>query len=134
MKFKNIILLTLAAVATGCASTSTVATDNSAPVTVSDQWAYTDALGRAARDYNTAGEKRDGKYVGMFYWTWHNHMNDTSRRVVKIPDVLASHPEAMNDYDSPHWGGVHKPDIFFWSEPLFGFYQPTDKWVLRKHA
>ncbi|MDE6393710.1 MAG: hypothetical protein K2K77_00075, partial [Duncaniella sp.] len=27
-----------------------------------------------------------------------------------------------------------RPDIFYWDEPVFGYYQTTDPWVLRKHA
>ena len=39
----------------------------------------------------------------------------------------------MKDYNHPAWG-TSKPGIFFWDEPLFGYYKTTDPWVLRKHA
>ncbi|MDE7397013.1 MAG: hypothetical protein K2M98_04735 [Muribaculum sp.] len=100
----------------------------------SDQWSFTDGVGRVARGYDEAGQRREEKFVGVFYWTWHENRHDESRRVINVPKVVAEHPEALNDYNSPYWGGSQKPDVFFWSEPLFGYYQTTDKWVLRKHA
>lgn len=101
----------------------------------SDQWAFTDGLNRTARDYGEAGERRTDKFVGIFYWTWHQpECHDESKRVINISKVIAEHPEAMQDYNSPYWGGSQRPDEFFWGEPLFGYYLTTDRWVLRKHA
>lgn len=101
----------------------------------SDQWAFTDGLNRTARDYSEAGERRTDKFVGLFYWTWHQpECHDESKRVINISKVIAEHPEAMQDYNSPYWGGSQRPDEFFWGEPLFGYYLTTDRWVLRKHA
>ncbi|MDE7397014.1 MAG: hypothetical protein K2M98_04740 [Muribaculum sp.] len=100
----------------------------------SDQWAFTDGIGRIARDYEDAGERRDNKFVGLFYWTWHENRHNEAKRVVNVTKTVAEHPEAMKSYNSPYWGGAQKPDVFFWGEPLFGYYQTTDKWVLRKHA
>ena len=135
-KLCNIGIAAMTVVCVGCAASSheNVAKTNVSVAAESDQWAYTDGLGRTARDYASAGEHRDDKYVGLFYWTWHNNTHDPAYRVVNIPHVLAEHPEAINDYDSPYWGGEQKPEIFFWGEPIFGYYQTTDKWVLRKHA
>ena len=100
----------------------------------SDQWAFTDGIGRTARDHEVAGDRRENKFVGLFYWTWHENRHNDSKRVVNITKTVAEHPEAMNDYNSPYWGGSQKPDVFFWGEPIYGYYQTTDKWVLRKHA
>lgn len=111
--------------------------------TPSDQWALTDALGRKSRSHKVAGDKNDGKFVGMFYWTWHqtidhddNGGKDNKRNKVKnITEVLRKHPEAIRDYNHPVWGvGEERPGTFYWDEPLFGYYRTDDKWVLRKHA
>ena len=99
----------------------------------SDSWAATDALGRKVREYKNAGDKKKDKFVGIFYLTWHMGRNDTTSQVKNITEIVRQHPEAMKDYNHPAWG-TSKPGIFFWDEPLFGYYKTTDPWVLRKHA
>ena len=99
----------------------------------SDSWAATDALGRKVRSYKDAPSKRDGKFVAMFFWTWHQGNDDTTYRVKNITEIVRRYPEAMKDYNHPAWGSK-KPGFFFWEEPLFGYYKTTDKWVLRKQA
>ena len=99
----------------------------------SDSWAATDALGRKVRSYKDAPSKRDGKFVAMFFWTWHQGNDDTTYRVKNISEIVRRYPEAMKDYNHPAWGSK-KPGFFFWEEPLFGYYKTTDKWVLRKQG
>jgi len=99
----------------------------------SDHWAFTDALGRKAAEYDEAGDERKDKVVAMFYWTWHQGKDDTNYPVKNITEIVRQYPEAMNDYDHPAWGDK-KPGFFYWEEPLFGYYKTTDPWVLRKHA
>ena len=114
---------------------------NNRPGTVSDQWSLTDALGRQSSGYETAGERKDDRFVAMFYWTWHQGddknggKENTSVEVKNITEVLREHPEAINEYNHPAWGENGKrPSVFYWDEPVFGYYQTTDPWVLRKHA
>jgi hypothetical protein len=102
-----------------------------AQIVNSDNWAATDALGRKVREYKDAGDKRKDKYVAVFYWTWHQG-DDTTFQVKNITDIVRKYPEAMKDYNHPAWGT--KRPFFYWEQPLFGYYQTTDKWVLRKHA
>lgn len=118
-----------------------VATASAAAPVVSDGWALTDALGRKARGYADAGPLRADRYVGIFYWTWHQGADslggseNTAVEVRNISEVVAACPEAMTDYDHPAWGAPgHRPGVFYWDEPLLGYYQTTDPWVLRKHA
>lgn len=109
--------------------------------TMSDSWALTDALGRKVRDYSRAGSRKDGKFVGIFYWTWHQGrdfdggQDRPGAEVRNITEVRSAHPEAMLDYKHPAWGDKNtRPDVFYWDEPLFGYYRSDDPWVLRKHA
>ena len=111
------------------------------PGSASDQWSLTDALGRHAREYQDAGERKEDRFVGMFYWTWHqgydfnDGKDDTSIEVKNITEVLRVHPEAINEYNHPAWGENGKrPGVFYWDEPIFGYYMTSDPWVLRKHA
>lgn len=105
-----------------------------APATASDSWALTDALGRKAASSSEASERRDDRYVAMFYWTWHQG-TDRNASVRNITEVLRQHPEAINDFNHPAWGvGSERPGNFYWEQPLLGYYRTTDPWVLRKHA
>lgn len=95
-----------------------------------DTWYAVDDEGRALADYEEVGAPRQDKYVAMFYWDWHESEGSISAPFNKWP-MLKEHPEALTDYNSPLWpGGV----MHFWSDPLFGYYKTTDRWVIRKHA
>src|SRR3546814_18523508 len=56
------------------------------------------------------------------------------RRSSDIAEILSKKPEAINDYHDPVWPSKEQAGSFFWSEPLFGYYLDTDRWVLYKHA
>lgn len=108
---------------------------------VSDDWMLTDALGRKACSYEDAGARDHSRFVGMFYWTWHQGYDfdggndNTAIEVKNITEVLRRNPDAISDYNHPAWGEPGKrPGVFYWDEPVFGYYKTTDPWVLRKHA
>ena len=46
-------------------------------------------------------------------------------------NVNSKNPEAANDPNHPAWEDA---SVFWWNEPLFGYYQNLDRYVLRKHA
>ena len=108
-------------------------TQSSAQPVVPDQWAATDALGRKVREYRDAGDKKQDKFVAIFYWTWHQGDDDKTYPVKNITEIVRKYPEAMKDYHHPAWGNK-QPGFFFWEQPLLGYYKTTDPWVLRKHA
>ncbi|MDR0713532.1 MAG: hypothetical protein LBF89_04640 [Bacteroidales bacterium] len=90
----------------------------------------TDALGRKLPEYAETGDFRPNKFVGLFYWTWHNSVS-SGRPACNVSEIIAAHPEAKYDFDHPAWP---HDGYFFWGEPLFGYYSNTDRWVLRRHA
>lgn len=96
-----------------------------------DQWYATDALGRKTTEYYQAGDIREGKFVGMFYLTWHDHFSKRPR-FGNTSQILRAHPEAANDENHPAWENFWGD--YFWDEPLFGYYSTMDEWVLRKHG
>ena len=100
------------------------------PASISDSWVASDALGRQLITMEEAGAPRQQKYVAMFYWTWHT-MAGVDVEPVNVESVISRYPEAMNDFNHPQWThqGRHH-----WSEPLYGYYVSTDRWVLREHA
>ena len=97
----------------------------------SDGWAATDALGRKLPSFEQVGPRKNGRFVAMFYWTWHVDGN-TAGEPVNVELVTRYRPEATNDYGHPVWNRVGHG--YHWDEPLLGYYRSTDPWVLRKHA
>lgn len=97
----------------------------------SNQWSATDALGRKLTNATSINTTKNGKYVGIFYSSWHSE-NLADIEVGNITDILNQYPEAINNFDHPGWKG--KLGTYWWDEPLYGYYRTTDDWVLRKHA
>ncbi len=96
-------------------------------------WTAVDGLGRTLSDYAETGTKREDRFVGMFYWTWHYPwIND--HEPITTGSVLQKFPEAVNDWEHPEWQGTYSGRPYFWDEPLYGFYTNTDEYILRKHA
>ena len=95
---------------------------------MSDTWDATDALGRRVATAGEAPPPRPGKFVGLFYWTWHWGNNDP----YNVQEIITQHPDALTNYNHPAWGPRRAPH--HWNQPLFGYYRGIDRWVLRKHA
>ena len=94
----------------------------------SDSWTLVDGLGRTLPSYSDVGNKKE-RYVGMFYWTWHDaHSSNKARNITQI---INENPDAVNDWSHDAWKGTYAN---FWDEPLYGYYRTSDSYVLRKHA
>ncbi len=90
-----------------------------------DTWVATDALGRQAPGRAEAGPVKTGKWVGIFYWTWHRPNPDGPNDVTKLIG------------DTPDGAPVNWPQNgapYHWGEPELGYYVMTDPFVIRKHA
>ena len=97
-----------------------------------DTYAATDALGRTLPMNEQTGDMREDRFVGIFYWTWHVGQAKWTQQAINVNKVVNDHPDAEHDLDFPLWGPMFAPH--HWNEPLFGFYDTDDRWVLRKHA
>ncbi len=106
-------------------STVTISTDAVKP----DTWAAVDGLGRTVSNYSQVGEKETNKTVGCFYWLWLSIFGNYEPR--NITQIINAHPEARNDFNHPAWEDA---SVYWWDEPLFGYYSHLDTYVLRKHA
>ena len=97
-------------------------------------WPAIDALGREVPTFAEAGSPRAGRYVGMFYFLWHDRLGKSpyGDGPYDVSKIMARDPDALSKPDSPLWGpnGMYH----YWSEPLYGYYLSTDQWVLRRHA
>lgn len=92
-------------------------------------WPATDALGRALPTGTEVKPPREGRFVGIFYFLTHDRRggdlpNDLSR-------ILPQDPDLLKKPDSPLWGAHGS---YYWGQPLYGYYNSTDPWVLRRHA
>ncbi|MGB2128658.1 MAG: hypothetical protein ACPHXR_04185 [Flavicella sp.] len=75
-------------------------------------------------------ENLDQKFVGLFYWSWHQKPF-INVEPVNITHIISQHPDAINDYNNSVW---RRGGRYHWGESIYGYYISTDKWVLRKHA
>lgn len=75
--------------------------------------------------------KRDRK-VGLFFWPWLGQPYATgiydATKILALPNGLniLSHFDSLNPDISPN-GQAH-----YWGEPLWGYYNSEDEWVIRK--
>ena len=96
--------------------------------TFSDTWVATDGLGRALPTFEEVGGPRPNKTVGIFYYIWHSMHSrlalSLQQPVFNVTQELLAHPDKPNFARATNW----------WNEPLFGYYNASDRWVLRKHA
>ena len=71
----------------------------------------------------------EDKTVGMFYWLWHgsyvgDEIIDTSKIIEQYGLDYALHN--VHEYNPELWP-------HYWGEPLYGYYDSDDEYVIRKH-
>ncbi len=130
---KILVLIVCISIIFSLSATAVTDSEKQQPEILPSTWAAVDGLGRTLSLNDEVGNKKEEKYVAMFYWTWHYpFINDFEP--ITTGSVLNEYPEAVNDWDHPAWGGTSDGRPYFWDEPLYGFYTNTDEYVLRKHA
>ena len=98
-------------------------------------WPATDALGRKLPLEEEVGPVHSNRFVGIFYFLWHNQRDGKSPNwngPYDIGRILTADANAVKKPDSPLWGPIGM--YHYWGEPLYGYYLSTDPWVLRRHA
>ncbi len=115
-------------------SSSLARPDEPPPVSILPMPA-TDGLGRRLPMPGEVTGPRPNRFVGMFYFLWHDN------RGGKRPDgdgpydvskILAIDPDAVHHPSSKLWGPIGL--YHYWAEPLYGYYLSSDPWVIRRHA
>lgn len=106
-------------------------TENSSSA-IDQPLAGTDDLGRILPLNNTAGSPKANRHVGIFYFLWQG--DNTAQNYWDLSEIVAKHPEVLEDYDNPYWGlPVYKPGgpvgMYFWGKPIYGYYRGDDYWV-----
>lgn len=88
----------------------------------------TDALGRKVEIKDTAKDKIS--YVGLFYSVWLGQHQEAQSGIWNIQYLLDTNPEALYQNDSEI---SPSGDFHFWGEPLYGYYNMKDPWVVSRH-
>ena len=107
----------------------------------SSQWIAQDGLDRVLVTNTTAGDIREDKIVAIFYWTWHGDFGDkqTAYNNQQNIDTLIAMGKTERDYMTLSMSELNKLGIktamgpyHFWDEPIYGYYDGDDEWVIRK--
>lgn len=93
-------------------------------------WPATDALGRTLPVAAETPGIRPNRAVGIFYFLWHER--DLAEPAFNIAHILPRDPDILKKPNSPLWGPPRTQ--YYWGEPLYGYYNSMDPWVIRRHA
>ena len=97
-----------------------------------DGFTMTAATDDAGRAFSPVSGYEQDKYVGIFYFLW----NGSDQSPIK---------DVSNNYEKNHTvmtellarqanGGTQEMNAFhYWGQPLYGYYNADDEWVIRKH-
>ena len=109
----------------------------------STQWIAQDGLDRVLVTNTNTGDTREDKIVAMFYWTWHGDFADgqTAYNNQQNIDKLIAMGKGERDYVTMSMSQLNQLGIktamgpyHFWDEPIYGYYDGDDEWVIRKQA
>lgn len=87
----------------------------------------TDALGRQVPAFNSLEPRT--KYVGLFYSLW---LGQHNRGVYDISKLLEDNPTALFNPEGEPESPLNQ--FHFWGEPLYGYYNMNDPWVVTRHV
>ena len=102
------------------------------PGGITDGFTMTAATDDAGRAFSPVSGYEQDKYVGIFYFLW----NGSDQSPIK---------DVSNNYEKNHTvmtellarqanGGTQEMNAFhYWGQPLYGYYNADDEWVIRKH-
>ena len=88
----------------------------------------TDALNRSFSPVNAFD---DEKYVGMFYFLWQGQEPSKQTEIFDNTKLLASLGEDF--WDGTLLNESMPNQYHYWGEPLFGYYNARDPWVIKRH-
>lgn len=89
-----------------------------------DTWVAADDLNRFLGGIGQYGAPRSDRLVGIYYCVWHKRLLADTQDMTQY---LLANPNSLM------WTTTKPGDLFWWDEPLFGYYMPDDPWVIRKH-
>ncbi len=101
------------------------------PATAADTFVYnatvgTDSLNRSLPLNSDTGDVKGNRYVGLFYFL--NSFFDIGPYDMEF--LYRKYPDSVLDNRRPEWGGIGTNHL--WGNPLYGYYDHHDPWVIRK--
>lgn len=87
-------------------------------------WAGTDALGRKLPTYAETGGPKANRRVGIFFFQ--ANTGSRMKRHYNMTEFLKTHPNFHNFNGNPPGENI------YWAEPIWGYYDSEDPWVIRK--
>ena len=92
--------------------------------------AGTDDFGRT---FSSASARKEDKEVGIFYFIWHG---SEENGIYDVSELLKNNPAALNDVSSGTGQPAASPlgSFHYFAEPLFGYYDSRDPWVIARHC
>lgn len=92
----------------------------------------TTATDDVGRTFSPVSGYEDKKYVGIFYFLWNGSdqspIKDVTNEYEKNHTVMSELLARQADGGTPEVNSFH-----YWGEPLYGYYNAEDPWVIRKH-
>lgn len=90
------------------------------------------AVDQFGRSFESIKGYKPGKQVGIFYWPWIGQPYATG---IYDATVISSRPNGLKLlYDFKHLNDSISPtgQAHFWGQPLWGYYNSADEWVIRR--
>jgi len=76
------------------------------------------------------GQSKD-KYVGLFYFVWLGQHPSQQNGVYDITKLLKEAPDELMELKGTPKSPANQ--FHFWAEPLYGYYDSCDPWVVARH-
>ncbi len=87
----------------------------------------TDALNRSFGEREVYDSEKE---VGLFYFVWHGAHTSG---VFNITELLETNPTALWGLDANSLQVAPANTMYYWDEPLYGYYSSDDPWVIKRH-
>lgn len=71
------------------------------------------------------------RYVGIFYFTWLGYHGGEMNGIYDVTKLIDENPDALWNTNGTAESPLGK--YHYWGEPLYGYYNSRDPWVIRKH-
>ena len=114
----------------------TDSTDNGNKIEPSENTKYNSfnvvGVDQFGRSFNTISAFKKGRQVGLFYWPWIGQPYATdiydATKITALPNGL----KILTDFDYYDENISPNGQAHYWGEPLWGYYNSEDEWVIRK--